>query len=75
MKRKDTVTRQIPCPCYDVEACESWLTDQAARGLFLEQWGLYTARFRRDIPRVVRYRITAARLKGSVLFSAPSAPG
>lgn len=75
MKRKDTVTRQIPCPCYDVEACESWLTDQAARGLFLEQWGLYTARFRRDIPRAVRYRITAARLKGSVLFSAPSAPG
>lgn len=75
MKRKDTVTRQIPCPCYDVEACESWLTDQAARGLFLEQWGLYTARFRRDIPRVVRYRITAARVKGSVLFSAPSAPG
>lgn len=75
MKTKDTVTRQTPCPCYDVEACESWLTDQAARGLFLEQWGLYTARFRRDIPRVVRYRITAARLKGSVLFSAPSAPG
>lgn len=75
MKPKDTVTRQIPCPCYDVEACESWLTDQAAQGLFLEQWNLYTARFRRGVPRVMRYRITAARLKGCVLVGAPIAPG
>ena len=28
---KEVVYRLVPCPCYEVEACESWLTDMAAR--------------------------------------------
>ena len=74
MKSKKTICRQVPCPLYDVESCESWLTYMAGKGLFLERWGRYTAVFRPGPPQAVRYRLTAARLKGSSLFSAPSAP-
>lgn len=74
MKDKKTVCRQVPCPLYDVESCESWLAYMAGKGLFLERWGRYTAVFRPGPPQAVRYRLTAARLKGFILFSAPSAP-
>ena len=36
---RETVYRLVPCPCYEVEACESWLTDMAAEGLFVEKLG------------------------------------
>ena len=71
---KETVYRLVPCPCYEVEACESWLTDMAAQGLFVEKLGRTLARFRRDLPQTVRYRLTAARLKGSWLDIVPSEP-
>lgn len=71
---RQTVRRLVPCPPYDVEACESWLGDMAEQGLMLERWGGFEARFRRETPRPVRYRLTAARLKGSVLFSPPGSP-
>lgn len=71
---KKTVRRLVPCPPYDVEACESWLSDMAAQGLFLERWGLNTARFRCGTPSPVRYRLTAARLTGSVLAGPPITP-
>lgn len=71
---KQTVRRLAPCPPYDVEACESWLGDMAQQGLMLELWGILDVRFRREEPRPVRYRLTAARLKGSVLFSPPGHP-
>lgn len=71
---RQTVRRLVPCPPYDVEACESWLGDMAEQGLMLERWGGFEARFRRETPRPVRYRLTAARLKGNVLFSPPGTP-
>lgn len=71
---KQTSRRLIPCPPYDVEACESWLGDMSEKGLFLEQWGLYTARFRLGPPLPARYRLTAARLEGSILAGPPLAP-
>lgn len=71
---KQTSRRLIPCPPYDVEACESWLGDMSEKGLFLEQWGLYTARFRLAPPLPARYRLTAARLEGSILAGPPLAP-
>lgn len=71
---RQTVRRLAPCPPYDVEACESWLGDMAEQGLMLERWGGFEARFRREAPRPVRYRLTAARLKGNVLFSPPGSP-
>lgn len=71
---KETVYRLVPCPCYEVEACESWLADMAARGLFVEKLGRTLARFQRGLPQTVRYRLTAARLKGSWLDSVPTEP-
>lgn len=71
---KEIVYRLVPCPCYEVEACESWLTDMAAQGLFVEKLGRTLARFRRGLPQTVRYRLTAARLKGSWLDIVPSEP-
>lgn len=71
---KETVYRLVPCPCYDVEACESWLTDMAAQGLFVEALGRTLARFHRGLPQTVRYRLTAARLKGGWLDVVPSEP-
>ncbi|WP_303914466.1 DUF2812 domain-containing protein [Subdoligranulum variabile] len=71
---KEVVYRLVPCPCYEVEACESWLTDMAAQGLFVEKLGRTLARFRRGLPQTVRYRLTAARLKGSWLDVVPSEP-
>ena len=70
----EIVYRLVPCPCYEVEACESWLTDMAAQGLFVEKLGRTLARFRRGLPQTVRYRLTAARLKGSWLDFVPSEP-
>lgn len=71
---RQTVRRLAPCPPYDVEACESWLGDMAEQGLMLERWGGFEAHFRRETPRPVRYRLTAARLKGNVLFIPPGTP-
>ena len=71
---RQTVRRLAPCPPYDVEACESWLGDMAEQGLMPERWGGFEARFRRETPRPVRYRLTAARLKGNVLFIPPGTP-
>lgn len=71
---RPTVRRLVPCPPYDVEACESWLGDMAEQGLMLERWGGFEAHFRRETPRPVRYRLTAARLKGNVLFIPPGTP-
>lgn len=70
---RQTVRRLVPCPPYDVEACESWLGDMAEQGLMLERWGGFEARFRRETPRPVRYRLTAARLKATLLFNHPDA--
>ena len=35
------VWRLPPCPAYDVEGMESWLTDQEARGLRLSRDGFF----------------------------------
>lgn len=71
---QEIVYRLVPSPCYEVEACESWLTDMAARGLFVEKMGRTLARFRRGTPRAVQYRLTAARLKARWLEGVPSFP-
>lgn len=71
---QEIVYRPVPSPCYEVEVCESWLTDMAARGLFVEKLGRTLARFRRGTPRTVQYRLTAARLKARWLEGVPSFP-
>lgn len=56
-----TIYRIPPFPDYDIEALESWLTDLAGQGLFLNTGGLYwgLARFRRGEPRRLPHRLIA----------------
>ena len=37
------VYRPLPCPDYDVEGMESWLTDMAAEGLVLSPDGFFAS--------------------------------
>lgn len=54
--------RLPPCPDYDVEGTESWLTDLAAQGLHLSGEGFFlgVGLFDRGEPAAVRYRLEAA---------------
>lgn len=56
------VYRLPPCPAYDIEGMESWLSDMAANGLLLSADGFFAgfAIFERSEPRAVRYRLEAA---------------
>ena len=59
-----------PCPAYDVEGTESWLSDMAAQGLVLGKDGFFAgfAIFERREPAAMRYRLSAAS-KSAGLFS------
>ena len=59
---RGNVYRLPPCPSYDVEGMESWLTDMAGKGLVLAKDGIFAgvAAFERDIPKAMRYRLEAA---------------
>lgn len=54
-----TVYRLPPCPGYDMERLETWLTDLAAEGLYLKKEGFFIGigAFERGMPRPVRYRL------------------
>lgn len=57
------VRRLPPCPAYDVEGMESWLTDLAREeGLLLVQDGIFAgvATFEKGEPRQAKYRLEAA---------------
>ena len=56
------VYRLPPCPGYDVEGTESWLSDLSAEGLFLTEDGFFCGlgSFERRTPRRMRYRLEAA---------------
>ncbi len=56
------VYRLTPCPDWDVEGVESWLTDLAGEGLLLAEDGIWgrTAAFTRGEPRRMKYRLEAA---------------
>lgn len=56
------VRRLCPCPAYDVEGMESWLTDLAREeGLLLIQDGIFAgvAAFEKGEPKQVKYRLGA----------------
>ncbi|MBQ3107100.1 MAG: DUF2812 domain-containing protein [Firmicutes bacterium] len=70
-KEKNTLHRLPPCPAYDVEATESWLTDLAEEGWLLQKDGFFGgfASFERaSAPCSVRYRLEAAD-KNTGMFS------
>ena len=57
------VYRLPPCPAYDIEGMESWLSDMAANGLLLSADGFFAgfAIFEKSEPRAVRYRLAPSR--------------
>ncbi|MBO4676798.1 MAG: DUF2812 domain-containing protein [Oscillospiraceae bacterium] len=64
---KDRIWRLPPCPPYDVEGMESWLSDMAARGWKLEPDDFFfgIASFIKTDPAPVRYRLEASPKKVS----------
>ena len=57
-----TVYRLPPCPSYDVEGMESWLSDLSSEGLFLTNDGFFCGlgHFERRAPQRMRYRLEPA---------------
>lgn len=62
------IYRLPPCPAYDVEAMESWLSDLAEEGLFLAEDGFFLgiAAFERRELRPAQYRLEAAQKSTSM---------
>ena len=56
------IWRLPPCPSYDVEGMESWLTDMETRGLRLSRDGFFAgfAIFEKGQPSAARYRLQPA---------------
>lgn len=67
--------RLPPCPVYDLEGTESWLSDMAQRGYLLSRDGFFAGFgvFEKTEPRTMRYRLEAAPKKGG-LFSDEEVP-
>lgn len=61
-KEDHHVYRLPPCPAYDVEGMESWLTDMAGRGLVLVEDGIFAGAgvFKRGGSENMKYRLEAA---------------
>lgn len=55
--------RLPPCPPYDVEGTESWLSDMAQEGWLLSEDGIFcgVATFEKAAPTNMKYRLTAAK--------------
>ena len=62
MKQHNRTWSLPPCPPYDVEGTESWLSDMAANGWMLEKDSFFfgIASFEKKEPASVRYRLEAA---------------
>ncbi len=59
-----------------MEAVESWLTDQAKQGWYLERQGDYFGRFhfRKDVPRALPYRLVSS-LESTTVLRRPASMG
>ena len=64
-----TVYRYPPCPDYDVEAMESWLSDMAAKGLVLSKDGFFFgfAIFEKTEPKTMRFRLEPSKYNSTTL--------
>ena len=60
-----------PCPDWDVQGTEAWLTEMAAEGWHLGETGFFLgfAWFEKGAPKQVRYRLTAAQKQAGALDS------
>lgn len=50
--------RLVPCSIYDYEIMETWLEELALQGLVLENISCGIAKFRKQEPQEIRYRLT-----------------
>lgn len=68
-EEKKTYYRLAPCPAYDVEGMESWLSDLAEQGLFLTKDGFFCGFgfFEKGEPRKLKYRLQASEVQGGFL--------
>ncbi len=69
MSEPKTVHRYPPCPDYDIEAMESWLSDMAAKGLVLTRDGFFFGFgiFEKTEPKTMRYRLEASKYRSGTL--------
>ncbi len=58
-KKVRRIYRLAPCPSYDVEGLEGWLTNMAQKGFLLAKDGLF-ATFEQGEPQNAKYRLEAA---------------
>ena len=65
---KRRIHRLAPCPSYDVEGLESWLSEMAQKGWMLEQDGILLGFFTFSAcrPQKMRYRLDAAQKQPSL---------
>ncbi len=65
-EKKQRAYRLPPCPVYDVEGTESWLSDLAREGLLLEEDGYFAGfmSFEKTAPRNAQYRMEAIQKVG-----------
>ena len=63
------IHRYPPCPEYDIEAMESWLSDMAAEGLVLSRDGFFFGfgYFEKTEPKAMRYRLEATKNRSGTL--------
>ena len=74
MKQPEKYYRLPPCPKYDLETLESWLTDLATQGLMLQKITLGIFVFQKSHPCHVRYRLEAVQIGNSILDDDNSKP-
>lgn len=67
-RERSRIFRLPPCPAYDIEGTESWLSDMAKEGWLLSQDGFFVgfAIFEKAEPTTVRYRLEPAPKKVSL---------
>lgn len=51
------VKRVIPFESCDIPAIQNWLEDMAEKGLFFKECGVFFAKFEKDEPKDMRYRL------------------
>lgn len=65
-----------PCPYYDMEGIECWLSELAEKGLFLDPQGYVFGmfQFQKDMPRKTKYRLEPITVKSAVYMQEPADP-
>jgi len=76
LQRNKYAYRLPPCPNYDVEGTESWLSDMAKKGFLLSKDGFFAglAIFEKAKPCTIRYRLEPISKKSGILIENENEP-